>query len=149
MALERKSKRPAMTDPVAAPDAEGGPDGTIRISEQVICAIVRKYSLEVPGVVRFASNSLVGGLAEMIGRKSSDTNIVVDWSGDSVNVSVNLVLAFGSNVPEVAATVQDVIRTRVQEMTGKTVLKINVTVQDLEEAPKTVAPPTPALPGLG
>lgn len=140
MALERKDgKRLAFGSPVprgASPGAgrEDPPEGdSIRISENVISSIVRKYTLEVEGVVRFATNSIVSGLAQMIGQKSQDSNIVVDLDGDSVTLSVNLVMAFGVNVSEVAAKVQEVTRLKVQEMTGKKVARVNVTVQDLDD----------------
>jgi len=107
--------------------------GSIRISENVIAAVVRKYTMEVKGVARFASNTLVSGIAEMIGRRSSESNVVVDVDGDAVSISVTLVLHFGVRIPEVAALVQDVVRTRVEELTGKQVGKVNVVVQDLEE----------------
>ena len=156
MASDRKDKRllnpvPTGTPPplVESEDADGG---TIRVSDAVISAIVRKYTLEVPGVVRFASVSLVGGLAEMIGRKTADSNIVIDMENGSVAISVNLVLAFGSRVPEVAATVQEVIRSKVEEFTDKKVSRVNVTIQDLDEVlrkgpPAVVAEPAPAGPG--
>jgi len=144
MAIERKEKRLLIPDPgklkpgmVKTTDDEyATAEDTIRISENVISAIVRKYTLEVPGVVRFAANSIVGGLAEMIGRKSPEGNIVVNLEGESVVVSVNLVLTFGVKVPEVAAMVQEVIRTRIEELTGKKVQLVNVTVFDLDEPPK-------------
>ncbi len=107
--------------------------GTIRISENVIAAVVRKYTLEVSGVIRFASGSLVGGLAEMIGRKNLESSVVVDLEGDAVNIAVTLVLEFGVRIPEVCALVQDVVRTHVEELTGKHVAKVDVVVQDLEE----------------
>lgn len=126
------------TPPTATPEAELIPgeeteDGTIRISDNVIAAVVRKYTLEVNGVIRFASTSLVGGLAEMIGRRNQEGSVVVRLDGDAVNIAVTLVLRFGVKVPEVASLVQEVIRTRVEELTGKHVTSVDVIVQDLEE----------------
>lgn len=106
--------------------------GAVRISENVITAVVRKYTLEVPGVVRFASNTLVSGLAEMIGRKSSESNVVVNLENDAVVISVTLVLEFGVRIPEVAGLVQSVIASKVEEITGKHVAKVDVIVQDME-----------------
>lgn len=129
LALEAAVRSPAV------PPEEADDDGTIRISETVIASIVRKYTMEVPGVVRFASGSIVGGLAEIIGRKSHEGSVAVDIDGDSVNISVTLVLAFGVRVPEVATAVQTVIRQRVEDLTGKHANRVNVVVQDLEDAP--------------
>lgn len=117
-------------------DENGDEENTIRISENVIAAIVRRYVLEVSGVVRFANPSIVGGLAEMIGRRTNEGSVVVDLEGDAVNIAVNLVMAFGVRIPEVAALVQDVVRTRIEELTGKHVARVNVTVQDLEALPE-------------
>lgn len=105
----------------------------IRISENVIASVTRKYTLQVDGVIRFASGSLVSGLAEMIGRKSQESSILVSLDGDAVHISVNLVLRFGVKVPEVAGAVQDTIRRKVEELTGKHVTGVRVTIQDLQE----------------
>ena len=116
------------------PEDNGDETNSLRISENVIAAVVRKYTLEIEGVVRFASSSLVGGIAEMIGRKSHESSIVVDIDNDSVNISVTLVLQFGVRIPDVAAVVQEVLRLRVEEITGKRVGKVDVLIQDLDEA---------------
>ena len=113
--------------------------GTIRISENVISAVVRKYVLEVGGVVRFASGGLVGGLADMLGRKSHEGSVVVDIEKEAVSITVTLVLEFGVRIPDVASSVQDIVREKVEYLTGKHVAKVNVIVQDLEETP----PPKP------
>jgi uncharacterized alkaline shock family protein YloU len=113
-------------DPEEAVDA-------IRISENVIAAVTKKYVLEIDGVVRFASGSIVSGLAEMIGRKSQESSIVVNLDGEAVNIAVNLVLRFGVKVPQVAGAVQDTIRKKVEELTGKHVTGVRVTVHDLQE----------------
>jgi len=155
MGMERKNKRLMVPDasgafpgaPVTGGEGTGeeNGEGTTRISEDVIAAIVRKSTLEIPGVVRFASTTLAGGLAEMIGRKTRDSSIVVDMEDGIVTVSANLVLAFGCRIPDVAAAVRERIRNGVEGMTGMRVVRVNVTIQNLEEAPK---PPEPPLPGL-
>ena len=157
MATERKNKRlmvPDASEAVPETAAAGGDgageengEGTIRISEDVIAAIVRKSTLNIPGVVRFASTTLAGGLAEMIGRKTRDSSVVVDMEDGIVAVSANLVLAFGCRIPDVAAAVRERIRHDVEEMTGMRVVRVNVTIQNLDEAPKPVEPSLPGLAG--
>ncbi len=115
------------------PEDSGESTGAVRISEDVIASVVRKYTLEVEGVVRFASNTIVSGLAEMIGRKSHDSNVVVQLEDDAVNIQLTLVLQFGVKIPEVATLIQDVIKNRVEEQTGKQVNRVDVIVQGLEE----------------
>ncbi len=107
--------------------------GSLRISESVFAALVRKYTLEVDGVVRFASGSLMGGLAEMFSRRSSESSIVVKFDGDVVNIAVTLVIRFGAKIPEVSELVQSVIRKRIEEFTGNHVAKVDVIIQDIEE----------------
>ena len=107
--------------------------GSTRISESVFAALVRRYTLEIEGVLRFASGSLMGGLAEMFGRRGGDSSIVVKFDGDSVDIAVTLVIKFGAKIPEVSELVQSVIRNRIEEFTGKHVNKVDVIIQDIEE----------------
>ena len=118
---------------VTAVEDEG--DGVINISENVIASVVRKYTLEIDGVIRFSAGGLVSGLADLIGRRSSEgSSINVNFADDgSVQISVTLVLRFGVRVAEVAGLVREVIRSRVEDLTGKHVSKVNVMVADLEE----------------
>ena len=125
-----QSEQPDMAEVITSDETE---QGTVRISENVIGAIVRKYTLEVEGVLRFASSSIVGGLAEIIGRKQSESSVVVKLEGDAVEVAVTIVVRFGVRIPEVAALVQDIISSKVEELTGKHVSKVDVIIHDVEE----------------
>lgn len=130
---QKQAEEPENQQPSELITGQETEDGTIRISENVIAAVVRRYVLEVEGVARFASGSLVGGLAEMIGRRNQEGSVIVRLEGDAVNISVTLILEFGVKVPDVAGLVQDVVRSRVEELTGKHVTSVDVIVQDLEE----------------
>jgi uncharacterized alkaline shock family protein YloU len=145
-------KTAAPVDPIAASSAatmiseDENDTGSIRISENVVAAIVHKYVLEVDGVVRFASGSLVGNIGEFFGRPDPEKKLLVDLEDECVNISVTLVLEFGVHIPTVATVVQDVVREKVEELTGKQVTRVNVTVQDLEEPPPAAPAPSPVEP---
>lgn len=136
---KNSANQQAPVDPVAASRAatmisEDETDtGAIRISENVVAAIVHKYVLAIEGVVRFASGSLVGNIGEFFGRPDPERRLQVDLEDDCVNIGVSLVLEFGVHIPSVAGQVQDTIRGKVEELTGKQVMRVNVTVQDLED----------------
>lgn len=130
---EQKPARPPVAPEADLIPSEENDDGSIKISENVIAAVVRKYTLEVDGVIRFASSTIVGGLAEMIGRRNQEGSVAVQIEGEAVNIVVTLILQFGVKVPEIASLVQDVIRSRVEELTGKYVTSVDVIVQDLED----------------
>ena len=69
--------------------------GSIRISEDVIVSVVRRYTLAVPGVAGFASDTFVDGLADMFRRRSHGGAIAVsDMHGETVSIGVTLVLEF-------------------------------------------------------
>ena len=106
--------------------------GSIQISEDVIAAVVRKYTLSVPGVARLVGQSIVGGLAGIIGKKVTDRAIKVEMDGRNVTITINIVVHFGEHVPTVATNVQNVVRKYVEELTGQVVSRVNVVVQNLE-----------------
>lgn len=110
--------------------------GVIRISEDVIIAVIKHYTLTIEGVVRFSTGGFASGLAEMFGKKNTESSVKLEMEGDYVNVAVALILQFGVSVPEVAAEVQDVIREKVEEFTGKRVNRIDVTVRALAKSQK-------------
>jgi uncharacterized alkaline shock family protein YloU len=113
-------------------------DGKIKLAENVFASIIKNYTLEIPEVIKFASGSLVDSLVEMIGKKNANRPIVVDIdSKDQVEVTVNLILKFGCHVPTVAAKIQKVIDRKIEEITGKDVIRVNVNIVDLHHDSNT------------
>lgn len=118
---------------------EENDNGLIQISHDVTKSIINHYSLKVPGVVRFASKSFTSGLAGFFGNKNpDDESIRIDEVGENIiDVSVTLVLQFGKVVQDVAREVQDIIREKVEELSGQSVNRINVKVLGLANGPSS------------
>ena len=126
---EKSSSNPADMGNVYATSNDGG---AIQIAENVFASIIKNYTMEITEVMKFASTSVIDNLAEMIGKKNTNKPILVDIDeADQVTVTVNVILKFGCHVPTIAEKIQKLISKKVEELTGKEVVKVNVKVVDL------------------
>ena len=109
--------------------------GELKIHENVIASIVRKATLAQEGVSRLSGNNFVDTIGEIVGsRRIQDRSIIVKFSDDNrIELEIKIVVKFGFIVPEVAAAVQQSVITDVENITGMTVVAVNVTVQDVED----------------
>ena len=108
-------------------------NGTIQISRDVMSAIVRKFTLEVPGIIRFQTQSLTDSMLDILGKRSSDRSIQIDISESGADITVGLILEFGVEIPKICHNLQNILRERLETLTGMHVNKINVNILDLEE----------------
>ena len=133
MANEEKAKPAEKVNEIVGISVCDNEKGTVKISNNVVAAIVRKYVLAVDGVVRTAPQGLVEGLANILGRKGYESSIGLELNEDGAVITLALVLRFGCNVPTVAKEIQDVLNDKIPALTGYPVKKVNVNVIDLEE----------------
>ncbi|MCR5629448.1 Uncharacterized conserved protein YloU, alkaline shock protein (Asp23) family [Eubacterium uniforme] len=111
---------------------EGGNIGEVQIADDVVASIAGLAATEVKGVI-----SLAGGVtAELISKLgmkklSKGVKVVVEESNVTVSVAINV--EFGSNIPEVSAKVQEKVKTTVENMTGLSVIGVNVKVLGIGE----------------
>ncbi len=108
-------------------------NGFIQISNNVIAYIVRKYTLGVDGVVRFASQSIMDGLADILSRRSYERSIAIDLKEEGAEITLTLIMRFGAILPEVAVAVQQIVKEKVREFTGYDVTRVNINVAELED----------------
>lgn len=109
--------------------------GDVKIHENVVASIVRKSALEVEGVSRLAGNALVDNIAEIVGSKRMQSRaITVDMQENNrLSIEVKLNILFGFKIPVVAQEVQKAVIEAVEAMTGMTVVKANVVVQEIDD----------------
>ena len=122
MAEEKKGKY--ISEEIEAASKED----VTRINDEVISTIAGIALSEIPGVAAI-STSLVGGI---LGRKSVAKGIKVETTDDEVKIDVTVILEYGTRIPEVAGQIQSKIRKAIEEMTGKYVQSVNVTVQGIK-----------------
>ena len=105
-------------------EAEG-----IKISNDVIAVIAGVAASEVPGVAAMAGG-LTGGLTEALkGKKNLAKGIKVEATETTANIDVNIIVEYGSRIPDVAFEIQNRVKKSVENMTGLKVTEVNVHVQ--------------------
>ena len=109
-------------------NTEGANDG-IKISNDVVAVIAGVAVSEVPGVASM-SGGFAGGISEVLsGKKNLSKGIKVDAEEKDVKIDVNIIVEYGSRIPDVAFEIQNRVKKSVENMTGLKVAEVNVHVQ--------------------
>ena len=112
-------------------EVENGTEG-IKISSDVIAVIAGVAVSEVPGVFGMAGG-FAGGITEVLsGKKNLSKGIKVDADEKEVRIDVNIIVEYGSRIPDVAYEIQTRVKKSVENMTGLKVSEVNVHVQGVK-----------------
>lgn len=102
---------------------------TIKISDDVVAVIAGVAVSEVPGVAGMAGG-FAGGISEVFsGKKNLAKGIKVEIEEKSAKIDVNIIVEYGSRIPDVAFEIQTRVKKAVESMTGLNVEEVNVHVQ--------------------
>ena len=101
----------------------------IQISNDVIAVIAGVAVSEVQGVSSMAGG-FAGGISEVLsGKKNLAKGIKVEKNETTIKIDVNIIVEYGTRIPDVAFEIQNRVKTSVETMTGLTVEEVNVHVQ--------------------
>jgi uncharacterized alkaline shock family protein YloU len=105
------------------------PDGTLVITEDAVAAVAAAACQECPGVATMAARGIQEGLADILGHQSPTRGVDVEVGADGARIGLDIVVAYGVRIGDVAATVADRVRRAVEELAGVPVARIEVRVQ--------------------
>lgn len=101
----------------------------IKISNDVVAVIAGVAVSEVPGVAGMAGG-FAGGISEVFsGKKNLAKGIKVEVADNDAKIDVNIIVEYGSRIPDVAFEIQNRVKKAVESMTGLNVQEVNVHVQ--------------------
>ncbi len=107
-------------------------DAGVEISEDVVAVIAGVAVSDVQGVAGMAKG-FAGGITEALsGKKNLAKGIKVEVAGKETKIDVNIIVEYGSRIPDVAFEIQSRIKKSVKEMTGLDVVAVNVHVQGVQ-----------------
>ena len=110
---------------------EEEPIGNIKISVEVVSTIAGIAASEIEGVSCMYT-SFAAGVAQRLGaKKSTSKGVKVDMTADSVSVDLYIVVEYGVKIPELAWSIQENVKTKIETMTGLDVSKVNIHIEGI------------------
>ena len=101
----------------------------IQVSSDVVAVIAGVAVSEVQGVAGMAGG-FAGGISEVFsGKKNLAKGIKADIEDGKAKLDVNIIVEYGSRIPDVAFEIQNRVKKAVENMTGLVVEEVNVHVQ--------------------
>ncbi len=101
----------------------------IKISDDVVAVIAGVAVSEVAGVSGMAGG-FAGGISEVFsGKKNLAKGIKAEISENKAKIDVNIIVEYGTRIPDVAFEIQNRVKKAVESMTGLKVEEVNVHVQ--------------------
>ena len=102
--------------------------GSVRIADEVVGIISGLAATEISGVAGM-SGGLVGGIAEMLGKKNLSKGVKVEVGEKEAAVDLYIIVEYGVRIPDVALRVQENVKKAIESMTGLDVVEVNIHVQ--------------------
>jgi len=104
-------------------------DNNIKIADDVVAVIAGVAVSEVSGVSSMAGG-FAGGISEVLsGKKNLSKGIKVEVGEKETKIDVNIIVDYGTRIPDVAFEIQNRVKKAVENMTGLKVIEVNVHVQ--------------------
>ena len=104
--------------------------GAIRIAPDAIAQIVGHTAAECYGVVGMAGK----GLTRLLTRDKLTQGIDVSSTADGLRVDLHVVVEYGLNLAEVAATVRSRVGYELERLTGLRVAAVEVHIEDVRRS---------------
>lgn len=115
-----------------------GSGGNVTFADEVIATIAALAAADTKGIAGMSGSKSVG---EMLGRKNITKGVKVEVGTEEVAIDIYILVLYGFRIQDVAAEIQQNVRTAVENMTGLRVIEVNVFVQgiEIEKKPEATA----------
>ncbi len=101
--------------------------GSVHIADEVVAIIAGLAATEVEGVQAMAGN-ITNELVSKLGMKNLSKGVKVDVTANAVTVDMTLTMKYGYSIPETSKTVQEKVKSAIENMTGLNVAEVNVRI---------------------
>lgn len=105
--------------------------GTIYISEDVMLKVVGYAALECYGIVAMSSKRAKDGIVEWLGRENLSKGVQIKSVDEMVDVDLFIVVEYGISVTAVCTSIKEVVKYKLESMTGIKVRNVNITVEGI------------------
>ncbi len=104
----------------------------LSISNRIISICAYNAASKTKGVHRLVKNKTENVTSKIFRKESLTKGVKVTQNKEGINIDLYIIVEYGLEILTVAWDVQTNVKNRVEEMTDKTVAKVNVYVQGVD-----------------
>lgn len=119
--------------------------GDIGVSNEVFEAIAATCTRKIAGVAGLeTADGLVDSLSKVWGRSETPKGVKVTAGEEDITLDMTVILEEGYSIPQVTGTIQQEVKSIIEEMTGHTVKAVNILIADVQpgEPDAELVPPS-------
>lgn len=105
--------------------------GEVKIADDVVATIAGLAATEIDGVVYMQGN-LTKEIVGKLGMKNLSKGVKIEVVDGCVNVELSVVMKYGYSIPKTSHAIQDRVKTAIENMTGLTVLEVNIKIVGID-----------------
>ena len=106
--------------------------GRISVADQVVAEIAGQIATNCFGVIGMVSHSATrDSIATLLGKENLSRGVSVVSEGDSVEISLSIIVRYGVPIPTVCDAIIDNVKYQVENTIGLRVKNVHVVVQDI------------------
>jgi len=107
--------------------------GLVKIHKNVIAQVASLAALEVEGVSRISTNFFIETLRILSKGKIVKYPVKIDFKeNNEVVIAISIVVKYGVNMPNVAASVQENVKRAIEKMAGLYPADIHIKIKGVE-----------------
>lgn len=105
--------------------------GAIEISDDVIATMAGVAAVKCYGIVGMASKRAADGLVQLLGFEKLSRGVVVHTDDEEITIDLFIIVEYGVSISAVAQNVIEAVKYNVENYTGLTVTRVNVSVESV------------------
>ena len=105
--------------------------GTITMANEVIAMVAGCACLDCFGIVAMGTKRATDGIVEIFKRENLSKGVKVAVNDNNITVTLSIIVEYGVSISAVAKTVMENVKYHVENMTGMSVAKVNVSIEGI------------------
>ena len=105
--------------------------GTIQIADDVITKIAGRSAETCYGLVGMSAKKASDGISELLNRDNPSKGITVVTTDEGIEINMYVIVLYGMSILAVTKSAMEKVKYDVEQMTGLTVSKVNLTVEGI------------------
>lgn len=101
--------------------------GEVKIADDVVATIAGLAATEVEGVASMQGN-LTNEIVGKLGIRNLSKGVKIELSEGMVKVELSIMMKYGYSIPETCKSVQDKVKSAIENMTGLQVEYVNIRI---------------------